>query len=154
MEEEIHPGRTITDSQSLYPELLQYVEPEGYQIARASKINVPEGFTVLLHDEAENPLLIAGEQDGRKIVLFSFSLHESNLPLKADFPILIQNLLNWLLPQDMAFAGQVFAGESLKLQSFTDATQIIVTSPSGREYNLMPFLRRYSMTPRISVFIK
>ena len=39
----------------------------------------------------------------------------------------------------MAFAGQVFAGDSLKLQSFTDATQIIVTSPSGREYNFDAF---------------
>ncbi len=136
---EIHPARTIANSQSLYPDLLQYVEPEGYMIARANKIDLPEGFTVLFHDEAENPLLVAGEQEGRKIVIFSFALHDSNLPLKADFPILMQNLLNWLLPQDMTFAGQVFAGEPLQLQPFTDASRIIVTSPSGREYNFDAF---------------
>jgi Ca-activated chloride channel family protein len=137
VEGEIRPviATANTHARSFYPSLLQYVEPEGYQIARAGKMNVPEGFTVLLQDEGENPLLIAGEQEGRKIALFAFSLHESNLPLKADFPILVQNLLNWLLPPDIAFAGQIFAGESLQLECFPNVSRIIVTSPSGRKYD-------------------
>jgi len=132
---ELQPARAVANHQSLYPDLLQYVEPEGYQIAKAVKMNVPDGFTALLSDEKENPLIIAGKQGGRKIVLFSFSLHESNLPLKADFPILMQNLINWMLPQDISFAGQVYAGESLELKSFPDTSRIIVISPSGREYD-------------------
>ncbi|NLU36454.1 MAG: VWA domain-containing protein [Clostridiales bacterium] len=134
VEGEIRPSRAAANDLSVYSELLQYVEPEGYQIARAGRMNVPEGFTVLLYDEREDPLLIAGEQEGRKIVLFAFSLHESNLPLKADFPILMQNLLNWLLPQDIYFAGQIFSGESLQIESYPDASRITVISPSGREY--------------------
>lgn len=133
-EGEIHPTGIAINPQSLYPELMQYVEPEGYQIASAVKMNVPEGFTVLLQDHSENPLLMVGEQEGRKMVLFSFSLHQSNLPLKADFPILIQNLLNWIVPPDMAFGGQIFAGDSLLLQPFPDVSRITVTSPMGREY--------------------
>ena len=31
-------------------------------------------------------------------VVIGFDLHETNLPLKYDFPILVQNVLNWLLP--------------------------------------------------------
>ena len=139
VEEEIQPASSLANSQTHYPELLQYVEPEGYQIAKAKRLNLPEGFSVLFYDEAENPLLMAGEQEGRKIILFSFSLHESNLPLKADFPILMQNILNWLLPPDISFSGQVYAGESIKLESFPDASSIMVTSPSGREYNFDAF---------------
>lgn len=32
-------------------------------------------------------------------VVIGFDLHETNLPLKYDFPILIQNILNYLLPE-------------------------------------------------------
>ena len=134
-EGEIQPSGVIINPQIQYPSLMQYVEPEGYQIANAVRVNVPEGFTVLLQDRAGSPLLIAGERDGRRMALFSFSLHDSNLPLKADFPILIQNLLNWLVPPGMTFTGQVFAGDPLPLSPFPDAPGIIVRSPGGREYS-------------------
>ncbi len=29
-----------------------------------------------------------------------FDLHNSNLPLKYDFPVLIQNILDWMLPAE------------------------------------------------------
>ena len=31
-------------------------------------------------------------------VAIGFDLHNSNLPMKYDFPVLMQNILNWLLP--------------------------------------------------------
>lgn len=33
-------------------------------------------------------------------VVFGFDLHDSNLPLKYDFPVLIQNVLDWLTEKD------------------------------------------------------
>ena len=39
--------------------------------------------------------------DGGTAVL-GFDLHDSNLPLKYDFPVLIQNILDWLLPAETA----------------------------------------------------
>ncbi|MDD2502455.1 MAG: BatA and WFA domain-containing protein [Clostridia bacterium] len=134
VEGELPPSGAKQKTQSQYSNLLQYVEPEDYQIAKAKKLNVPQGFSTLLQNGEGNPLLMIGEQDGRKMAVFSFSLHESNIPLKADFPILIQNLLNWMLPQDMIFAGQIFAGESLPISPLPDATSITITSPEGRKY--------------------
>lgn len=34
------------------------------------------------------------------VAALGFSLNESNLPMKADFPILVQNILAWLLPEE------------------------------------------------------
>ena len=34
--------------------------------------------------------------------MLGFDLHDSNLPLKYDFPVLIQNILDWLLPEETA----------------------------------------------------
>ncbi len=42
------------------------------------------------------------EEDGRRVVRVGFDPHESNLPAKMDFPVLIGNLLNWLLPEEDA----------------------------------------------------
>ena len=36
------------------------------------------------------------------MVAFGFDLHNSNLPLKYDFPVLIQNILDWMLPSETA----------------------------------------------------
>ena len=36
--------------------------------------------------------------DGTAVL--GFDLHNSNLPLKYDFPVLIQNILDWLLPAE------------------------------------------------------
>ena len=35
-------------------------------------------------------------------VALGFELHDSNLPMKYDFPVLIQNILDWLLPAEAA----------------------------------------------------
>jgi Ca-activated chloride channel family protein len=134
VEEEILPEGIKISFQSQYSDLLQYIEPEGYRIAKAGKMNLPEGFTALITDNEGNPLLAAGEREGRKTALFSFSLHDSNLPLKPDFPILIQNLLSWMLPPEMTFPGPVYAGETVLLTPFPDVSHITVTSPAGKKY--------------------
>ena len=45
--------------------------------------------------------------DGKPVIVYTegaaalgFDLHNSNLPLKYDFPVLIQNMLDWLLPAE------------------------------------------------------
>ena len=34
------------------------------------------------------------------MAVLGFDLHNSNLPLKYDFPVLIQNILDWMLPAE------------------------------------------------------
>ena len=47
----------------------------------------------------ENVLMAVCEESGRRIAALGFDVHHSNLPLKADFPVLVQNLLAYLLPE-------------------------------------------------------
>ena len=39
------------------------------------------------------------------MAVLGFDLHNSNLPLKYDFPVLIQNILDWLLPAEATADG-------------------------------------------------
>lgn len=136
IEGEFAPAGIIVNQHALNQALVEYVEPEDYQIAKVGKMTIPPGFDVLLSDRSGNPILTAGESGGRKIVIFPFSLHQSNLPLKVDFPILIQNILHWMLPSGMNFSAEVYAGEALQLATFPDASEVIVQAPSGKEYRL------------------
>ena len=44
------------------------------------------------------PLILAGEQNGRRIAIITFDLHDSDLPLQIAFPILMANITGWLSP--------------------------------------------------------
>ena len=82
-------------------------------LARALTANMPlDGLQVRAYRAADKgtPILMAGgdtvlsvyEENGRRVALMGFDPHESNLPAKMDFPVLIGNLLNWLMPEDSA----------------------------------------------------
>ena len=70
------------------------------------------------------PVLLSGGQP---------MLHDSNLPLKADFPVLVQNLLSWLLPD--AAASVEAAGCGMPVSFVLDARSVSawVETPDGRQ---------------------
>lgn len=111
--------------------LLRYVDVNGWQIASASNINLPAGFKSLFQYE-QNPLLVAGYYQGQRVALFSFDLHNSNIPLQTGFPILINNLAAWLLPERHDNAG-VISGNEYRFTPLANSREIIVQNPDGKE---------------------
>ncbi len=77
--------------------LLNYVDLNDWQISKCRQVEVPNWCRPLLQYQ-EVPLLLVGEKDNRRIAIFTFDLHNSNIPLQTGFPILINNLGSWLLP--------------------------------------------------------
>lgn len=57
------------------------------------------------------PLIVAGSENGRPRLLFTFDLQQSDLPLRPEFPILVQNAVDWLGSAQSASLGRVIAGE-------------------------------------------
>lgn len=81
-------------------------------------------------------LLAVNEQDGRRAAVVGFDLHDSNLPVKADFPILMQNLLDYLLPEAVSAVEGGTCGQpvALALDDRTTAAQVV--TPTGRQVAL------------------
>lgn len=77
------------------------------------------------------PMLALSEEGGRRAAVLGFDLHDSNLPLKADFPVLVQNLLSWLLPD--AAASVEAAGCGMPVSFVLDARSVSawVETPDG-----------------------
>jgi hypothetical protein len=91
------PGRAlgscaITGSQLFHP-VTEGLSFDGVFFRKARTV---PGGTPLLHSK-EGVLAAAFDEDGRRSVIFGFLLDRSNLPLQADFPLLLRNALRWVM---------------------------------------------------------
>ncbi|MCB9456356.1 MAG: VWA domain-containing protein [Anaerolineaceae bacterium] len=84
------------------------------------------------------PLLLAGEVDGRQVAILTFDLHESDLPLQIAWPVLMANLLDWFTPRSAISAPNgLSVGESLAIRPPFEATAVRVTLPDGSQRDLL-----------------
>jgi Ca-activated chloride channel family protein len=59
------------------------------------------------------PLVLAGEHQGRRVVLFAFDPAKSDLPLRPEFPVLIYRAVQWLVPGAQSGGIHAEAGSEL-----------------------------------------
>lgn len=77
-----------------------------------------------------DPLIWAGDDGRRRIVMIGFDLLRSDLPLKVEFPILLANAMSWLAGRDSpATERAVRAGQPATIQ--TSAPSASITTPAG-----------------------
>ncbi len=81
-------------------------------------------------------LLATDEQQGRRAAVLGFDLHDSNLSMKADFPILMQNLMDYLLPEAVMAVDGAECGQPLTLALDDRTLSSQVVTPSGRRLAL------------------
>ena len=87
---------------------------------------------------AGKPILVTGELGSRRYAAFGFDIHQSDLPLRPAFPILMQNLLDYLLPPASEQVETDGVGESVHINALPLAEKVSVTTPSGKSIELGP----------------
>jgi Ca-activated chloride channel homolog len=110
--------------------LLRNVAVSEINIARAAQITKPVWARTII-DSDGGPLLLVGEQNGRRIGVLSFALQNSDLPLQIAFPVLLANLTGYLAPGQGGEAAQLPPGQPLTLPLPPDATRVTITNPDG-----------------------
>ena len=61
------------------------------------------------------PLIYAGTENGQPRLLFAFSLAQTDLALRSEFPVLIQNALEWLTASRFGSLGKAVAGQPMEI---------------------------------------
>ena len=101
------PGIARTDPDE---PLLRFVDLSAVHIGRAREIELATGVTPVVETAGGSPLLAIGQIDGRRLGVIGFALAESDLPLQVAFPLLMSNLVDYLVP-----AGDGLLPISMKL---------------------------------------
>jgi Ca-activated chloride channel family protein len=112
--------------------LLRFVDLSKVNIAQAQRILTPSWARVPVRSASGDPLILAGETGGRRVVVVAFDLHQSDLPLQVAFPILISNLVEWLQPAtSVDVPPQLGAGDPISIRPLPEADEIVVTPPGS-----------------------
>jgi len=117
--------------------LLADVQLSGVHISRTRRLDSP-GWADVVLAAPETPLLLVGEQAGRRIAVLGFDVHQSDLPLQPAFPVLVQHLLDWLVPPSSTATPVVQVGESVSIASLPEAVGVDVVGPDGRQVQVGP----------------
>jgi Ca-activated chloride channel homolog len=114
--------------------LTHFVDWSGVNILQARQVQVPDWARVLVEAEG-GPLVFAGEVGGRRVAVITFDLHDSDLPLKITYPVLMANLINYLSPAQAFSAPDGLApGAALTIKPRGGDTAITIEDPHGARY--------------------
>jgi Mg-chelatase subunit ChlD len=117
--------------------LLQDVPLDAAHVSHSRYMTAPSWADTVI-SSPETPLLLVGERDGRRIGVLGFDVHQSDLPLQPGFPVLMQHLLDWLVPRASTATPVVQVGDPVALAPLPEATGLDVLTPSGQRIGVGP----------------
>ncbi len=114
--------------------LTRFIDWSGVNILQAHRVTVPDWARVLVEAEG-GPLVFVGEVGGRRVAVITFDLHDSDLPLKITYPVLMANLITYLSPaQAFSAPDGLRPGAALTIKPSGGATAITIVDPHGLSY--------------------
>ena len=131
--------------------LLRFADLSDLHIASAVHLERPPWGRVVLDSDA-GPLIVAGEVAGRRVAILGFDLHDSDLPLQPAFPLLMRNLVGYLLPEPAGgLAASVAPGTPVSLAADLNngVDRLTVRGPDGTlltTYPVRPDSYRFTFT--------
>lgn len=127
--------------------LLRYVDLRDVAIQEAAQLALPAwGRAAIIDGKTSAPLLVVGEQDGRRLAVLAFDLRRSDLPLRVAFPLLLANLVDTLAPGRASGAlANGEPGKPLAILAPSQAEALAVGLPDGRAVKLVPSAGRATL---------
>jgi Ca-activated chloride channel family protein len=134
--------------------MLANVDLSSIHVVHASHQLQPALWAQTIINAPETPLLIAGENNNRRVAVLGFDLHDSDLPLQPAFPILMHNMTNWLLPPPIPENVTTTPGTPLSIQTWPGADRVTIIDPHNQSTVIgPPFpVNPYTKTDTIGVY--
>ncbi|HEX2988091.1 MAG TPA: BatA and WFA domain-containing protein, partial [Chloroflexota bacterium] len=108
--------------------LLNSVDLQSLRLGQTTQLETPE-WARNVAEGPTGPLILQGDQAGRRIVIFAFNWQLYDLPRMQAFPLLISNALSELNP--VALPREIQPGQSVLLRPMGDAREATVGLPDG-----------------------
>lgn len=109
-----------------------------FDIEKSRTFTTPMWASPLLTAD-QKTIAIAGEQNGKKMAIFAFDIHDTDLPLQKEFPILIYNLQNWFFEQNgQQSLESIESGQTVEISLLPETKQANVQLPNGSNIKIAP----------------
>ena len=92
--------RPVIDRPDPDEPLLRFVDLTSVHVGRARQIEPSDGVRGIVLTPRGAPLVGVGEDAGRRLAFIGFDLAESDLPLQVAFPLLVSNLVDFLVASE------------------------------------------------------
>ncbi|MEM8531700.1 MAG: BatA and WFA domain-containing protein [Chloroflexota bacterium] len=110
--------------------LLRNVSLSEVNVLEAAQLT-PSSWMRTVIDGDGSPMMLAGERDGRRVVVLAFRLQDSDFPLQVAFPLEVSNIMSYLAPGSGADAAQLAPGLPIAIPVDDSITSVSVTRPDG-----------------------
>lgn len=113
-------------------ELTRYLTDFSFGCKEATPYKVPD-FAQSFILGGENVYGYYGKKDGRVVGVIGFDIHDTELPLQTEFPILVQNILNTFLDASLLPENHINPGDSIRFNAGEDTGDIRIISPGQKK---------------------
>lgn len=115
---------------STYKSLSKNVDGKDIYVSKYQKYSLYGSFTTIFEYDGDPMIFVGSNNFNNKEVVFSFDLHDSNLPLLLDFVALFRNLVSYSIPT-MIEENVLALGNTLTINVLPLTENIRVNYPSG-----------------------
>ncbi len=106
-----------------------------FAIKEYKKLNFNNSFEPVLMT-GNDPVVSAGKYGNNKAVIINFDIHNSDLPLKKEFPIMFNDIYTYFSDQKIQGLDNLTSGESMNPFLSSLAEEAVIKNPSGKELKL------------------
>jgi Ca-activated chloride channel homolog len=132
---EFEPVKTSQITLATDDPLAKFVDLTNVHILKAVDVAVPAWAQTLASIDGK-PLIFYGTIEQRRVVVFTFDLRDSDLPLQIAYPILMSNLIEWLTPSTVISAGgTVHPGDSVTIRPAVGEVAVGILGPDNQFYS-------------------
>lgn len=118
-------------------DIFKYVEGFDFSIGKTKILKVPSWGKEILGLKDGTAAFI-GVHKNMRIMVFGFDIHNTDIPLTPVFPIIMANSMDWLLPESVNNAENVYADEGIEFNVSPKTQEAYIETPSGEKVPIAP----------------
>lgn len=132
-------------------EITQYLEDLSFGVSDTYSYQVPS-WAEEVFKSGTHTIAFAGEYEKRNVCVLGFDLHNSDLPLKTEFPVLVYNMLNASSKQSLVEGGIYYPGDSVNIFGKMNESLPVVILPDETEQELKDYQWSFADTAATGIY--
>lgn len=129
----------------------KYLEDYSFGASKVKAMEVP-GWADSFLTAGNFSAGFIGTYGTQQVCVLGMDFHDTELPLKSEFPILIYNIMNECVSTGMLSASVVNAGSAIKVSGKIDGEKPVIERPDGKNEELVGTIVNYTGTNETGVY--